>query len=252
MTNRMAASRAASALAGSLTAFFATTPAFAGEFSLGLAAGTQTTLYRDQDDEAFVIPVVGYEGERFSYFLDTAAYQLFGGEAGETGWRVRALASARIFDQPKRNADLEKRHSTVDVGLESGAQGPWGSLNLQFLTDAMNHHDGFEIDLTYAYELKVTERLSLSPSLGISYYDEKLADYYFGVRPSEVRTSRAEYHPGKSGVATVGLMTIYALTDHWMLVGVVEEMVLSDELADSPLVETDSSTTALVGVLYRF
>jgi outer membrane protein len=230
----------------------ATNAAIAGEFSLGVAAGSQTSLYLDQEDQAFVIPVVGYEGERFSYFLDTAAFVLVGGKLAESDWRMRALATARVFDQPNRRAGLETRHSTVDVGLEVAAQGAWGSLGLELLTDALGDHEGFEVSLAYTYEFAATAEFSISPSIGLSYHDAHLADYYYGVRPSEVRAGRAEYHPEAGGAATAGVTAMYALTPHWSLVGVVEAMVLSDELADSPLIAQEWNTTVVVGALYRF
>jgi outer membrane protein len=227
-------------------------PASAGEFSLGVATGTQSSLYLDVEDQNFVIPVIGYEGERFSYFLDTASFVLTQGERRETRWRMRAVATARIFDQPNRRAGLEDRHSTVDMGVDMGVQGNWGSLSFEVLADAFGNHGGFEAGISYEYEFAVTERLAITPNLGASYYNEKLTDYYFGVRPGEVRDSRAEYHPGESGVATAAVTTTYSLTDHWTLVGVVQVMKLGDELADSPLVAEKSSTTAVIGALYRF
>ncbi|HEU4779510.1 MAG TPA: MipA/OmpV family protein [Steroidobacteraceae bacterium] len=227
-------------------------PLWAGEFSLGVAAGGQSTLYHDVEDQNFVIPVLGYEGERFSYFLDTATFVLMQGESGESRWRMRAVATARIFDQPNLRAGLEDRHSTVDIGLDAGIQGKWGSLSLEVLADALGNHEGGEATISYEYEFAVTERLAITPSLGVSYYNEKLADYYFGVRPGEARDMRVQYQPGASGVATAGVTMTYGLTESWTLVGVVQHMSLGDELADSPLVAEESSTTAVIGALYRF
>jgi MipA family protein len=247
MKNVKAMTRLAGPLAGLLAI-----QAGAGELSLGIAAGTQTTQYRDQDDRAFVVPVIAYEGERFSYFLDTAAFRLLAGELGNTEWRTRTLARARLFDQPDARAGLDKRKSTLDAGLELAAQGPWGSLSLEALTDTLGHHDGYEASLTYAYEFAITEKLALTPSMGATYYDEHLADYYFGVRAHEARPGRRVYQPGESGVASAGLTLTCALTPRWQLVGVLEYEVLGSALADSPLIANDSSTTAAVGVLYRF
>lgn len=247
MKNVKAVTRLAGPLAGLLA-----TQANAGELSLGIAAGSQAALYHDQDDAPFVVPVIAYEGERFSYFLDTAAFQLLAGESGDTGWRMRALARARIFDQPDARAGLDKRKSTLDAGLELAAQGPWGSLSLEALTDTLGHHDGYEASLTYAYEFAITEKLAVTPSVGATYYDEHLADYYFGVRSHEVRPGRRAYRPGESGVASAGLTLTCSLTPRWQLVGVVEYELLDSALADSPLIAKDWSTTAAVGVLYRF
>ena len=196
--------------------------------------------------------MIGYEGERFSYFLDTATFVLTQGENRESRWRMRAVATARVFDQPNRRAGLEDRHSTIDMGLDAGIQGNWGSLSIEVLADVLGNHEGFEAGITYEYEFAVTERLAFTPSLGVSYYDEKLADYYFGVRPGEARDSRAAYQPDASGVATATMTMSYALTKDWTLVGVIQLMELGDELADSPLVAEKSSTTAVIGAMYRF
>lgn len=243
--------RFAVAFAATIASMTATV-AFAGEFSLGIAAGTLTRQYHYQDDQTFVIPVIAYEGERFSYFLDTAAFQLLSGEHGETGWRTRMLARARIFDQPAAAAGLEKRRSTLDAGFEVAAQGPWGAMSLEGLADTLDRHDGFEASLTYSYDLALTSQLSITPRIGVSYQDRRLADYYFGVRPSEAKATRPEYHPDAGGSATAGLTIAYAMTSRWQLLAVMTRAALSDDLADSPLIAKRSTTTAVIGVMYRF
>lgn len=230
----------------------ASIPSQAGEFSLGIAAGTQGNTLHDQGDTRFVVPVLGYEGERFSYFLDTAAWTLAGGERGDGAWRVRVLATARLFDQPDAAAGLEDRDSTLETGFEFGARGLWGSLTFGAVTDVLGRHKGYEASVGYAYEWRLSDRLTLNPGLSVSYQDEKLANYYYGVLPSEVRAGRSLYRPDSGGTFNAGLLATYGLGPRWTLVGVVQHQALSAELADSPLVEHDHSLTAVVGVMYRF
>lgn len=64
--------------------------------------------------------------------LDTATWMLFGEDDGEDAWRMRVVASARIFDQPDRDAGLEDSESTLRSGLQFRSAAPHNSAGSEF------------------------------------------------------------------------------------------------------------------------
>ena len=61
-------------------------------------------------------------------------------------------------------------------------------------------------------------KLTLTPSIGVLYYDENFNEYYYGISGNESRRSGlSSYSPGDSWTPYVGLSAKYALTSNLTL-----------------------------------
>jgi len=81
---------------------------------------------------------------------------------------------------------------------------------------------------------------------------QAVVDYYYGVRPSE-NAYWSEQYQAKSGWDKGAEMTArYILTDNWDLLLAVRYTLIADEIAASPLLDQDYSSTYFIGAAYRF
>jgi len=249
-----------------LIATVAATPVLAEEDSMprwGLGAGAiaSASPYAGRGTRYTPIPLITYDSERFFFRGITAGVHLydndllsidflaegnFGGiDADDFGRRDLALNG---IDRDL----LEDRDDSVDVGFEAQLQGRFGEFSLKVVADALDASGGYEASAEYGYPLEFGERLTVTPTIGVSWLSADTADYYYGTLDEEVARGVVSYRPGSATIPKIGLDLEYNFADKWLLLGNVTYTLLPSKVGDSPLLESDSATGVMIGVLRAF
>lgn len=122
-------------------------------------------------------------------------------------------------------------------------------------TQAVTEADrGLLVNAGVAYPIKATERLTITPSLGTSWANEKYMNGYFGVESSEAAASGLRQYEPSSGFKDISfrVSASYRITDSIGAVGSVGVTQLLGEASDSPFVDEQTQPTALIGLTYTF
>lgn len=122
-------------------------------------------------------------------------------------------------------------------------------------TQAVTDTDrGLLLNADIAYPIEATDRLTIAPSLGITWANEKYMDGYFGINASESAASGLSQYEPADGFKDVSfrISVGYRLTDSISANGSVGVTHLLGEAADSPIVEEETQPTALFGLTYTF
>ncbi|MCF8481066.1 MAG: MipA/OmpV family protein [Rhodospirillum sp.] len=130
-----------------------------------------------------------------------------------------------------------------------------GAVATLAATQAVTDTDrGLLVDAKLAYPIHPIERLTIIPSLGATWADERYMDGYFGVNGSEAAASGLGRYEPSAGFKDIDfrLGASYRVTDSIGLIGMVGVTQLVGEAADSPLVEQRTLPFALVGLTYTF
>ena len=146
---------------------------------------------------------------------------------------------------------MDKRKQTLDAGFSVDFYDFWGGVKLSWLTDTLNRHNGDEFELTYRYRID-RGRWLFTPWISLIKQDDDLTNYYFGVRPDEVRPDRPLYVPGNATNVAIGLNASYQLTRNWLLFANYGHIGFDTEIKNSPLVAEDNASTLFVGASYMF
>jgi len=204
-----------------------------------------------QDPPLDLVPLYLYEG-RWLFAHGTAGGVHF---LKKDHFSFSAVAQYRFQGlDPARDSfyeGLEKRHQTVDAGFSAKFFGGWGMIDLQWVTDILNNHNGQEGQISYRYAHRRGSWL-FSPFISWRYQNDKLANYYFGVSAEEARPDLPEYQVGGAQFLSFGLNTSYALTERIVLFGNVGFGGFDTAIENSPLVDDPRVTTAFVGGSYMF
>ena len=219
----------------------------------GIRLGQSPYLAPDNEDQRTLdlIPMYLYEG-KYLFFRGTA-----GGVhiVNSDAWELNLLARYRFQKlDPNSNSfyqGINERKQTLDAGLEMKAKGSWGGLQLSWLTDTLNRHNGEEVSLAYRYDF-IHGPWTLSPFISWRWQDQSLTDYYFGVSAAEARPDLPEFSAGESQWVSFGLNTSWQITDRIMLFGNVGFGGSESEVLNSPLVEEAAASAAFVGGTYIF
>lgn len=149
------------------------------------------------------------------------------------------------------DTSLPERDFAVNSGIEMLYLSRWGDLQAQLLTDVSGTHHGQSAWVSYSYPW-ITPTSEFSLTLGLEWKSSDLVDYYYGVRPDERIEGRAPYSAGAGINRVMRFSASRALSERWLLVGVLEREQLSSAIRRSPIIERGSVNTAFVGLYYQF
>ncbi|MFV1922739.1 MAG: MipA/OmpV family protein [Methylotenera sp.] len=175
-----------------------------------------------------------YDGKRLRFGLATQA---------RFGWDA---------DDGKLTRGMRDRDFSLDFGPSIRWQTNYGTINAQWGFDIGNASNGQTFDLQYIKNIFRSNEFKLNGSLGITWNNHKLNDYYFGVSPSENTASRPIYNAGSSTEFKVGINGLYSVAKNQYLLFGTSITRLGDEQANSPIVETRMQPFAYLGYSFAY
>ena len=204
-----------------------------------------------QDPPLDLVPMYLYEGKWLFAHGTAGGIHMY-----RNDWfSISALAQYRFQNlDPSRDSfyeGLEKRSQTLDAGLTAKFFGDNWLLDLQWVTDTLNNHNGQEAQISYRYAYRRGSWL-FSPFISWRYQNANLANYYFGVSEAEARPDRPAYAVGGAQIVSFGLNTSYSVTERILLFGNIGFGGFDDAIENSPLVDNPSVSAAFVGGTYMF
>lgn len=148
---------------------------------------------------------------------------------------------------------LESRNFTMLGGAEAFFYSQLGTIRLAYTHDMFNVHNGSEAQIKWTYGWHQNHWI-IDLSLVFDWKSQNVVDYYYGVRPSENENPywSQQYHADSAWNQGTEVTACYILTDNWELLAAVHYTIIADEIAASPLLDEDYSSTYLVDSAYRF
>jgi outer membrane protein len=220
--------------------------------SAGIGVVYSNGLYKGDSPKTWPIPFFSFRAGNFYLRGVAAGYELFKYDALSFDLVAQWRFEGYDHDDSDYLEGMENRRMTVDAGAKASYRDGFGTSSLTFLTDTLNRYNGQELRFSYDKRFKLTESLSLTPSVGLSYQSSHLTNYYYGVRSDEARPGRPRYVPGEAYNPFIGIGMAYKLSQEVSLTGNIRYQLLDDAITDSPIVEADYRISAMAGILYKF
>jgi outer membrane protein len=143
------------------------------------------------------------------------------------------------------------RDYAIEAGVETLLDGDWGAATLHAFHDVSGTHGGYELSAHYSRRW-TTGRLTIAPTIGVSYMSAQMNEYYWGVHADEASVALSEYRAGAGVNVDGGLVANYYLTRNLRLALSVNYERLADEIAASPLAEDDYVLAYFSGLAWTF
>ena len=200
-------------------------------------AGVRTRPKFDGSVERTVdlIPVVRYYGR--PWFARTTQGLLEGGAR----WSLRPGLDTGVqlaYEQGPRDHDPD---ASIGVHLEADRMiGPAPVNGLLRLRQHLDTDRGTQLDARATVGVYGGHGVAAGLFVQATWASEKSFAAYYGVHESGLL------------FASLGALASYDLSHRWSLVGSIESRRLSDEAAQSPIVERRSGIYANAGIAYRF
>lgn len=160
------------------------------------------------------------------------------------------LPTAEPTDDPAHR-DMD-RDVGVDAGLRAVASLDRYTATLELRSDVSGTSDGAEAVLDLAAGFGPLPRLSLGIDAGVTWQDENLSTYQYGVFPDEARAGRPAFELDSTLTPFAGVQLGYAVTPTVSALLAVQADFLPGAVTDSPVVERDGLVTSFASVNYAF
>jgi outer membrane protein len=144
-----------------------------------------------------------------------------------------------------------KRDYAIEAGFETLIDGDWGAATLRAFHDVSGTHDGYEVSASYSFR-HTRGRFSVSPSVGVTWKDDALSNYYWGVHPDESSFILDSYE-ARGGLSwEAGLRGTYYLTKRVRLAVSANYERLQHSVERSPIVAENHVFGYFAGVAWSF
>ncbi|ELC5340097.1 MipA/OmpV family protein [Salmonella enterica] len=239
---------------GVLAAISVNTALAESSLTLGAGVGVIEHPYKGYDSEAYLIPVISYDSNHFWFRGLGGGYYLWN-DAADT-LSVMAYWSPMYFRPGDSNdhqlRQLNKRKSTMMAGMSWSHHTPYGFLRTSLAADVLDNSDGVVGDVAWLYRY-VNGGFSLTPGIGVEWSSQKQNDYYYGVSHREsVRSGLKSYEADNGWAPYLEISASYNFAGNWSMYGMARYTHLSEETADSPVVDKSWNGLLSTGITYHF
>jgi len=220
-------------------------------FHVGGGAFVQTEPYAGKDARVYPAPVVAYEGERLYIRSAIVGYRIIADKGVMIGPQVQPRIEGFSGDDSPFLHGMHTRNWSVDGGVNIEAVTPIGLLGVSIVSDLLGRNRGQEVEFRYLIMFPLFG-FHFIPSGGVRWKSDNLVNYYYGVRPDEVRPGRPAYQGEQAFDPFLRLVVRHSLTKHWSLFSDAQYEWLAGEIANSPIVSKDYQFSITSGVLYAW
>ncbi|HWS40241.1 MAG TPA: MipA/OmpV family protein [Arenimonas sp.] len=229
--------------------------AFPTGWLLGAGMVYAPTNYIDQHEDSSLIPIpaVMYFGDRFFLLGTEATYTMARGKQFSFVANAKYRFSALEPDADSILSTLNERNGEIELGLGVNALTKIGYFNTKVSADVSGQSEGFLADIAWTLPY-YKKGLLLIPSVGVTWYDSKFSNYYYGgVSQAETNIYVPNaYDTGDVYSLNASLIAGYRLARHWMVIGGFSYSYFSDGMADSPVMKNDYQANVFASLGYMW
>ncbi|QWT22189.1 MipA/OmpV family protein [Bacillus sp. NP157] len=224
-------------------------------WGVGAMVVANESPYRDYKTDAIALPALSYEGKRIYLRGATVGFRLYNTQASELSLIASPLGF-RFRGKDSDDARLRRLSDRDISGLAGVAwrygDAEWGVVQASFQKELTGHGGGTVADASYAFPIRKGGMI-LTPRVGVTRNSAEMNNYYFGVDRGDALKSGLPGYRAKGGNSPyVDLSLVQMLGRHWTVAAGFRYAALPDTVADSPMVDKDSTSTIFGSVMYRF
>ncbi|WP_462156859.1 MipA/OmpV family protein [Pseudoalteromonas sp. GB56] len=221
----------------------------------------------------YVLPDIRYYGERLSIDNLNVSYALL----EKKGWVVELVGSQNIdgiyfpgkhrreygaltgsfpgmvldlFDTPTVPTRPSHRSMSYLAGIEARYYNSrWANIYVSWQSDVSNVHHGNEAKIRVLKYLEL-QSLKFSFEARLTHKSERLSDYYYGVKYSDVVESDLDFTARANTDFLLGVNIAYPVTENLAAITSFHQQWLGSGVNNSPLLRTTAPYSFFVGLKY--
>ena len=221
--------------------------------TLGFGPYMQTQPYKDVDNIFIPTPVIFFDNGLIYMRWSRGGIYFLGDKQQDYMWGFSFTGQPRTYGYEKGDIKgMDQRKETIEAGLAFSATYKESYIEIMLLTDILDRYDSWILKTELGYDIKLGD-LSLYPSLIVIYQSADFVDYYYGVKESEVASSGFnKYTPDDGFLLGVQTYIKYSITENLATLVNIRADKISDEAANSPIVDDDYIYSGMLSLIYTF
>ncbi|WP_170295039.1 MipA/OmpV family protein [Paracoccus aestuariivivens] len=222
---------------------------------LGLGYFSGERAYGDTDN--VLVPLVDFETDWVRFRGLTADLKLPFISSETLSFAIRAnytIGEGYEADDTPVLAGMDERKG----GLWAGAAMDWrpgfADFAFEWQSDISGDSDGhrLRVEMSRRFNPTGSERFGLTPRITGIWMDDNAAEYYYGVRTTEVTPTRTAYTGSSTLNVELGVQADYMLSERQILIFDAGVTRLGSGITDSPITVDKTLTSVGMGYAYRF
>lgn len=225
-------------------------------FTLGAIAALVPDYEGSEDYEFVAGPLLRVQ--RGHQFAALRGLKLTSNIMPHPNWRLGPVLNYRgERDDVENDAvdDLSKVDAAFEIGLTAGYEAPLAGgtagVNVEYLLDVADGHDGWLLTPSVDYGGPISRRLRANMELSTTYASDDYMQSYFSIGAGDAARSGLSQFNADEGFKDIGLTggIFYSLTDRWSVGALGGWTLLVDDAADSPVTDDEGDENQFFGGL---
>lgn len=225
---------------------------------MGLGAVFQPSYEGSDTYQKRVAPIANivyqYEGGKVGLGVEGLKWSIIDSPQLETGVFVGYTRGRYQSDDSHLSGLGDIKRSALLGGFGEYRFGP-AFMRVTAKTEAGYGHGGsVSVDAESGYRWRLSEQLSIAPSLGLTWANVDYMDEYFGVTAAQSARSGLAAYTATAGIKDVfaSVKMMYQLDKHWKALADYRAYRLTGDAADSPITERKNQQRLFLGVGYAW
>ena len=222
-----------------------------GKFSVGIAYINGSSVYLNAKNSRIIMPSLSYETDRISINVQNGlTYKIINNQSTKLN-----VSLAPNFKPYNSNDSIDligmKRNIYVDGLISVSKELSRGlSLKLDVATELTNRFDGNTANVSLSQFIPINS-VPFIFSLGSRWYDQKRANYLYGVYSTEATGQRTKYELSNIFVPYISINTFYSISENTRFFAGLNANFLSNEITNSPIVSKKNKMSVIMGLTYN-
>lgn len=221
------------------------------EFNTSLVGFYEDSLYKGTDNSFKFLPLI--YGRYNNLYIDglRLGYTYFDNDKLKSAFELSSDFLGYKSSDSKYLSSLEDKKNSIDGSIKISYKFK-EDMKFSFLVskDINSTHNSFNYNIKFDYDVIKNIDTVLVCYLSFDYYDEKKANYYFGVNKKEADIRVNQYKLNSTINKIIGVNYKYDLFKNWSLLSSLKVNFLDKEISNSPIIKEKSQNSFLVGVTY--
>ena len=219
-------------------------------WSLGFGMRNGTFPYVGEDVEEDFFPLIVYNGQRFFIDGTRAGFHLLNNE----DWLFSGYAAYRFGgynEEDSTELDDMDRDDGVDGRFALTRKTGFGRFTLDYGADISDKSEGWDTQLRWGVPFELGN-FRYRPWIGLTYEDQNLVNYYYGVQSDETAPGRPAYETSSALEWHYGIDLSYRVATHHYIGLNLDYQSLDTTKRNSPIVEDGNIFHSFLSYRYEF
>ena len=223
-----------------------------GKFSVGLAYINGSSIYSNTKASRTIMPSLSYETDKININVQNGfTYKIIRDQS--TKFNVSLAPNFKPYNSNDSNDLIGMERNMYVDGLVSVSRELSRGLSakLDVGTELTGRFNGSTANMSLSQFIPINS-VPFILSLGSRWYDQKRANYLYGVYSTEATGLRANYELNSVFIPYISINTFYRFSKNSRFFAGLNANFLPNDIVNSPIVSKRNKMSVIMGLTYNF